>query len=553
MTYSPTNWKVGPAGGTLVTAARLNNIEKGLVDGDVTNPESAAAAALSATYATLPTGTRNALTGWFHADGFGAKGDGVADSRPAIQAAIDAANAAGGGVVYLPAGVYLLGRGGASWNLLLKSNVAIRGAARDDVTLVQSAGAVTSERIFSTGGVATSNVVISSLTIDGNKANQTVNEHRHAVFLQNASQVIVRDVEIYGMSGGGVSLYTACSDITVENSYIHDVDRGCVEATGGDTYRVAIRNNRLTIPAASGAQPIDLEVENTGNGHAEDVTITNNIVTTTMPGGYAISCASVANYNQRVIISGNTLTGGINCYGSQGTSIVNNTITSIGGDRAILANAKVIDLLISGNQITTTAGTVYAIESGLSLGAQPNGVCITGNQINAVTGGIKLTGTKTVIITGNTIRAAGTASAVWVQATANMESTVITGNTLINTGPTAIDIQTYSTNTFKSLVVTNNAVVDDQATVTVLRGVRLAGAAAQFLNTSVQGNTVTASIATNFLDSTTGGPVAGKVNFSAATVGTVAPAAGAAGALPATPTGYLTVTIGNTERKVAYY
>ena len=51
---------------------------------------------------------------------FGAVADGVTDCAPAIQAAVDAASAAGGGVVLLPAGRYLSG------SVLLKSNVELR-------------------------------------------------------------------------------------------------------------------------------------------------------------------------------------------------------------------------------------------------------------------------------------------------------------------------------------------------------------------------------------------------------------------------------------------
>jgi polygalacturonase len=51
---------------------------------------------------------------------FGAKGDGIAEDTPALQAAIDLASARGGGVVVFPAGSYLSG------TLHLRSNVSFR-------------------------------------------------------------------------------------------------------------------------------------------------------------------------------------------------------------------------------------------------------------------------------------------------------------------------------------------------------------------------------------------------------------------------------------------
>ena len=53
----------------------------------------------------------------FNVRDFGAKGDGVAKDTAAIQAAVDAAESAGGGTVEIPAGTYLTG------SIFLKDNV----------------------------------------------------------------------------------------------------------------------------------------------------------------------------------------------------------------------------------------------------------------------------------------------------------------------------------------------------------------------------------------------------------------------------------------------
>ncbi len=70
----------------------------------------------------------------FNVRDFGAKGDGVAVDSPAINQAIDAAAAAGGGVVRLPAGTYL------SYTVRLRSNLTLR-LEKDAVLLAGQPGA----------------------------------------------------------------------------------------------------------------------------------------------------------------------------------------------------------------------------------------------------------------------------------------------------------------------------------------------------------------------------------------------------------------------------
>ena len=60
---------------------------------------------------------------WYNVKTYGAKADGVTDDHVAIQAAVTAAHAAGGGTVYLPAGSYFVGG-----RVTPATNVTIQGA-----------------------------------------------------------------------------------------------------------------------------------------------------------------------------------------------------------------------------------------------------------------------------------------------------------------------------------------------------------------------------------------------------------------------------------------
>ncbi|HSW75145.1 MAG TPA: glycosyl hydrolase family 28-related protein [Candidatus Saccharimonadales bacterium] len=77
--------------------------------------------ALTSATTALQPGT-NGLTDWLNVKHYGATGDGSTDDTIAIQAALDAAATAGGGVVYLPAATYVVS------NITLDTNVTLCGA-----------------------------------------------------------------------------------------------------------------------------------------------------------------------------------------------------------------------------------------------------------------------------------------------------------------------------------------------------------------------------------------------------------------------------------------
>lgn len=100
---------------------------------------------------------------------YGAKGDGVTDDATALQNALNAAALAGGGIVFLPRGTYIVGT-----TITVPANVRLEGAgwmttilkAKNSSNIVVLEGAN-----YATTG--TKNGAIEHLAIDGNKANNS--------------------------------------------------------------------------------------------------------------------------------------------------------------------------------------------------------------------------------------------------------------------------------------------------------------------------------------------------------------------------------------------
>ncbi len=230
-----------------------------------------------------------------HTD-YGADSTGTADSTAEIQAAIDAASAAGGGIVYFPEGTYSINA-----SLTLKSNVALVGVG-NAASLLDFDAAAAAVAMLDGASAVLSRVTIQGLGIDGNdKATMGIeidytggsmnafvrvvdcNIHNlatHGIHYEYIRNSVIEKSTIHTCADDGIYLDTTAKPFTslsIVDTWIHTItDDGLVI---GDTeafntlslrnvYFEGIGGNGMTIDAASSEATMDcLHFENvTGDG-----------------------------------------------------------------------------------------------------------------------------------------------------------------------------------------------------------------------------------------------------------------------------------------------
>lgn len=305
---------------------------------------------------------------------YGALGNGSADDTAAINLAITAANTAGGGVVYVPQGTYMvsaisnagIATGVSSIIMLDNVHLVIDGTIKVKNNAYGAGAFYGAIRSLDTG---LSNASITGVgTINGNKANQTASVQCSNIYLTCSFNVVVDGIYSVNANGMGIQLvpvtgstHTACA---VQNCFVNNVTNIGIQVSHGLYGNIS--ENRIT-------------------------TCVNNCIDIYGDDG------SVSPDNGIMSINGNTVGSGlvgVFVETSKRVSVVGNAIDGCTTGVAVnRINGAPSIISISGNTVSNCA-------TGVSNTGDTGGVLISNNFINFTGYGLVLGGTA-VAVSGN--------------------------------------------------------------------------------------------------------------------------------------------------------
>ena len=409
--------------------------------------------------ATLPLNVRD----------YGATGDGSTDDAPAIQAALNAALAAGGGWVWVPPGTYRL----ATLPLRIYRNTRL---TLDPLATMQRDAAATmllnGDAAQSLGGyTGHGNIVIEGGTWDARGA--AVTTYNMVLSIGHAEGVTIRDTTIKDVPGfHGIELNSTKSG-RVENcrfvGFQHTGDRGFSEAIQIDLAKgsayfggfgpydhtpcrdIVIRGCYFGASGTAGTQAWPRAV----GSHSATKTVWHRDIKIVDCECDSLTSYAVGGYNwDRVVISGNTIHdcgAGIRMR-SIDTADTNDTKDTTGAQTSSSQEMGV--LAVTGNVITGITGTDDAILLQGEATGHITRATITGNTIDTTASsqnGVRLEYVDHYTVAGNQVRnTAGT----------GISQQNITGGTITGNRVSAPSTSGISCDTGTDIVIAANSVTE---------------------------------------------------------------------------------------------
>jgi len=342
----------------------------------------------------------------FNVKDYGAVGDGTTDDQTAIQDTIDAAEAAGGGIVFIPQGTYIV----SGTPQITTGNIIVAGTGSGSKILLASAalnGAGTTIGLWINGG---SNVLIHNLCVDGNFDNIAKNGTyvtSSTLWDPIIAKYGAQGPKTYIYSGSGVDFntylqyrapirITNATNITVQNCLVQNsVSAGILidAAAVNGTQEIIIRNNRVRLCWDNGIY----FHKGVRNGSA----IGNHCSDTQYSGITAIYCRDIS-------------TVGNICHDGGPSQSDSAAIEYAAVTDGLIADNLVYDSLFSGILLKNSDETGITGGEG-NLYARNYNVKVTGNNVHdiqdprfpsAIAAGIRVEGSSLCQINGNKVERA---------------------------------------------------------------------------------------------------------------------------------------------------
>lgn len=304
-------------------------------------------------------------TGPVNVRDLGAKGDGVSDDSAAFHKAVKMV--AGGGVIVVPSGTYLVSEAGDSYACInLPSNASLTGKG----TLAFATGVRRSAKLVSTSG---KNVKVTGLSFDLSAAPAG---QPFAVSLQRgASDVVLENLTIsQNPVRGGIQILGA-TNVVVRGCNLSKLKQNGVtlygRGVGDGPNNVLIENCVIS----SEVQPIDSEpVE---GAFSRNLTVRNCQLTST-GGNYAVAFSGT----EGARLEGGTLRGSLYLSGAKNCVVQNVTIDARGSRfHAVEASRGAHQVEFLTNTVTAEPG-----KSGIRIAKggplSPSGIVVSGNTFN---------------------------------------------------------------------------------------------------------------------------------------------------------------------------
>ena len=292
--------------------------------------------------------------------------DGVSDQAE-VNAAINTASTltAGGGTVLMLSGQYTIDN-----TIFVNSNTTLKGVGY--ATKILAHANLGTMYLIQTNGTTANNITISDLQIDGNKANQT-NGQWGISTTNTCTNVIIENIYIHDLTGDGISLLgTSATNCRICKNFMTNMGNAAQGIVGDATtvQRNVIEGN--IINSVSSWNAIDMQ----GTSSCIYNIISGNVIS-----GSGITLDANCAYN---LVSGNIVTGALN-YGiciSSTTAHDNSILGNVVYHSSSSTNLAYDNIFINGNYNNVQNNIC---RKGSSTPGPKNGINVYGGTGNLVT------------------------------------------------------------------------------------------------------------------------------------------------------------------------